>query len=533
MLKRVVSAIIALIEARVYIYEVDARASSFDATHRQIVRLLSAAIKMKSFMKTSFALSMCYALMLGAASVHGLASQSVDIVYDSGVDRDPVTLFLPDVSVPSDNSTVPDVPLVVLLHGRCMDGDSTERILRLKEQVDQKEFILALPDGARNRFWCSTCVRNGGVLNTRYGCRSWSATPSCCAASPISLRPADPEVWEPVDDVEHIAQVISAVKSQYNVADDKIYVVGWENGGFMAYRMACERPNLISGIVSISGLSFADAQTNCDAFNAATKTPVNILAIHGEFDNVPVDGGRFEGKPVPSVEETIAAWADHNGCDATSKTTTPDALASRNKLFPNNPDTDVVVFGNTSQCDAGGRTELRLIRGLNTELANAMTFNNEFAPSLLDWMFESPGVSNDIDAEEGGEEVAPAPSPSVETSSGPESGYDFCPPDVLRCPDGEMVTRQAPSCEFQCSNGAPTVDYLESICTRNDCCGTYGLCLSTSACAGVDCPNDITLRNYDDYMSAREGEGDSSSSAGSSFVHASALLGAVAALAVM
>ena len=163
--------------------------------------------------------------------------------------EDPITLYIPDVSVPDENNTAtpPDVPLVVLLHGRCMDGETVQRILRFNELVDDREFILALPEGARNRFWCSTCARLGGVLSTRYGCRSWAATPACCAATPFSLRPADPETWEPVDDVEHISQVINAVKTQYNVAEDKVYIVGWENGGFMAYRMACEKPDLLAG----------------------------------------------------------------------------------------------------------------------------------------------------------------------------------------------------------------------------------------------------------------------------------------------
>jgi len=491
------------------------------------------------FHRTMFSKIACTILLtlsLGIKSVYGLSSQEVDIVYTSGVDRDPIRLLIPDVALPTEanSTTPPSVPLIVLLHGRCMDADATNRILRLSEQVDSRGFILALPEGARNQFWCSTCTRLGGILNTRYGCRSWAATPACCSANPLSWRPGNPDVWEPVDDVEHLSQVIQAVKSQYNIAGDKVYIVGWENGGFMAYRMACEKPDVIAGIVSISGLSFADAQTNCAAFGATTKTPVNVLAIHGQFDNIPVDGGRFEGKPVPSVDETVAGWADHNGCDASAKVRSSDALVSRQKLLPNNPDTDVMFFGNVSECDVGGRTELRLIRGLNTELANAMTFTSTFGTSLIDWLFESSGVSNtgfiDVD---GDDDLAPAPgpSPSVETSSGPNQAYEFCPPDVLRCPDGEMVTRQAPTCSFQCSDGEPRVEYLEDICTPNDCCGTYGLCLPTSACAGASCPNDITLENYDAYMQARNVEPPSPRSSAATAAFTLALsAGALAAL---
>ena len=476
------------------------------------------------------------AFLLGNVGyARGLARQSLDIVYDNGVDRDPIALYLPDIAIDNTTTPAPAMPLVVLLHGRCMDGESTDRILRLKERVDEFGFALAVPEASRNRYWSSSAIRSGGVLGTRFGCRAWAATPSCCAAGRFALRPSEPETWEPVDDVAHISQTISAVKSAYNIADNKVYIVGWENGGFMAYRMACEKPDLIAGIVSISGLSFVDAPTNCAAFSDPNASPVNVLAIHGEFDNIPVDGGLFEGKPVPSVENTVFGWADHNGCVATTKIATPDAMVSRQKLLANAPDTDVVYFGNETSCDAGGRTELRLIHGLNTEVATAMTFSTQFTPEVLTWMFDNEGVSNTGVENGSAPAPAPAPTPTVETSSGPSRSYTFCPPDVLRCPDGQMVTRQVPTCDFQCSNGAPSLDYLETICTPGDCCGTYGLCLSTRACSGASCPNDITLENYDTYMNARNVDappGDSG--AGASFATAVVSLAVgVAALAVM
>jgi len=116
-------------------------------------------------------LSLVFGTLIAASQVSALARQELDIVYASGEDRDPITLYIPDVSVPDENNTAtpPDVPLVVLLHGRCMDGETVQRILRFNELVDDREFILALPEGARNRFWCSTCARLGGVLSTRYG----------------------------------------------------------------------------------------------------------------------------------------------------------------------------------------------------------------------------------------------------------------------------------------------------------------------------------------------------------------------------
>jgi len=94
-----------------------------------------------------------------------IATQEVDIVYenDDEYNRDPSRLFLPDVALP--NGTEPsgkEVGLVVLLHGRCMDGNSIEQLIDLKKHVDTREFILAVPEGHRQNFWCSTCSRSDG-----------------------------------------------------------------------------------------------------------------------------------------------------------------------------------------------------------------------------------------------------------------------------------------------------------------------------------------------------------------------------------
>lgn len=100
-----------------------------------------------------------------ALTADAIATQEVDIVYanDDEYNRDPSRLFLPDVALPS--GTEPsgkEVGLVVLLHGRCMDGNSIEQLIDLKKHVDTREFILAVPEGHRQNFWCSTCSRSDG-----------------------------------------------------------------------------------------------------------------------------------------------------------------------------------------------------------------------------------------------------------------------------------------------------------------------------------------------------------------------------------
>ena len=102
----------------------------------------------------------------------------------------------------------------------------------------------------------------------------------------------------------HIYQLIAAVRSQYEIDPTRVFVVGFENGGFMAHRMACEHPEVLSGIVSISGSSFLNA-SECEALNVESSSVpsnsfVNMLQISGRLDRVPsVNGGTFEGVDIP------------------------------------------------------------------------------------------------------------------------------------------------------------------------------------------------------------------------------------------
>jgi polyhydroxybutyrate depolymerase len=40
---------------------------------------------------------------------------------------------------------------------------------------------------------------------------------------------------------------------KYKVDDSQIFIVGWSNGGHMAYRLACEMSDRIAGIASFAG----------------------------------------------------------------------------------------------------------------------------------------------------------------------------------------------------------------------------------------------------------------------------------------
>ena len=90
------------------------------------------------------------------------------------------------------------------------------------------------------------------------------------------------------NDAEYIVTAIEKVKATYpNIDANCVYVFGIATGGFMASRLACEKPDYFAGIASFAGATFAD-ESKCKP----TKGTTNFLGVHGTGDTVvPIEGG--------------------------------------------------------------------------------------------------------------------------------------------------------------------------------------------------------------------------------------------------
>lgn len=192
--------------------------------------------------------------------------------YVFGGDR-PVELEAPDTY---DHDT--PTPLLVLLHGYGANAFVQTAYTGLDELVEEAGILFAAPDG----------------LVDGTGKQFWNAGPACCGVDA-------PEV----DDVAYIGGLIEEISAVWNVDPDRVYLVGHSNGGFMSYRMACDRPDLIAGIVNLAGAAHGDA-VPCDVGEA-----VSILHIHGDADDVVP----YEGTAAyPGAIESVTEWADRDGC---------------------------------------------------------------------------------------------------------------------------------------------------------------------------------------------------------------------------
>jgi polyhydroxybutyrate depolymerase len=190
------------------------------------------------------------------------------------------------VYVPTNLPSDARVPLLVFLHGLGGSGRELVEWVHLPEVADTLGFAFIAPDG----------------MLDRSGTRFWNAGDVCCNFNAI--------------DVDHVAELrrwIGQATADPHVDARRVYVIGFSNGGFMAYRAACELGSLLAGIVSIAGAGPSDT-TSCHP-----DRKLSVVQIHGDRDGiVKFDGGHLFAdtrRPrYPSAEKSLQYWAKFDGC---------------------------------------------------------------------------------------------------------------------------------------------------------------------------------------------------------------------------
>jgi polyhydroxybutyrate depolymerase len=236
-------------------------------------------------------------------------------------------------------------PLVVVLHGFGASGFLQTIFLGLSGWPAEREVILLAPDGT---------VDSDGR-------RFWNASPACCDFDDTG-----------VDDVAYLSGLIEEAIETYPVDPARVFLVGHSNGGYMAYRLACERADLVSAIAGLAG-----AATSLDGAGCDPARPVNVLHIHGTDDNdVEYDGGFNGDAGYPGAEESVRQWRVHNGCTGAGE------------LVPGRYDFDVTTAGTetgtqaATGCPEQGAVELWRMDGGG----HVPVMRPDFAATLWAWL---------------------------------------------------------------------------------------------------------------------------------------------------
>jgi poly(3-hydroxybutyrate) depolymerase len=140
-------------------------------------------------------------------------------------------------------------PAMIVLHGIKDTPEHFESVAGFKKYADRDGNLLAYPEGVRESF-------NAGL---------------CCG---------DASTYQ-VDDVTFLSNVVTDLRAR---GVSRISVVGFSNGGMMAYRLACERPDLVDTVGVMSGTLEIP---HCDG-------PIKALHVHGLKDTaVPFTGSLY------------------------------------------------------------------------------------------------------------------------------------------------------------------------------------------------------------------------------------------------
>ena len=198
------------------------------------------------------------------------------------------------IFVPDKLSNAKGVPLLLFLHGG--GGTSVSSSAMGMTKIASREgFIVAYPEGW-NKHWNDG--RNSEVFA---------------------------EQDKKIDDVKFLTALVKSLTKKYPVDQDKVFIAGVSNGGFMSQRMAMEKPELFAGVgIIIASMGRAIKK------DFSPSEPVSILFINGTEDKmVPYDGGAINVNLFPrlsrlrgtnksrgyciSTEEAVQLWVKRNG----------------------------------------------------------------------------------------------------------------------------------------------------------------------------------------------------------------------------
>jgi polyhydroxybutyrate depolymerase len=246
-----------------------------------------------------------------------------------GGDR-PVELQVPDVL-----QSRRKFPLIVVLHDYGSTGADQNAYFGITTDGGSEVVFVLAPDGTTDKA----------------GKQFWNADPTCC----------DIDHTNP-DDVGYLAKLIEQVGAAWPIDPSAVAVVGYANGGTMAYRLACERADVVSNIVVLAS---QPTSTAC-----APTRGVNVLEIHGTADDV---------VPYSVAGPSVQQWAVNDHCGTIGP---PGTSLDLDSVLAGNETLTQSVTG----CPPGITVDLWTIEGGGHHPTPVTTFG----PTVRQWVISHP-----------------------------------------------------------------------------------------------------------------------------------------------
>jgi polyhydroxybutyrate depolymerase len=170
------------------------------------------------------------------------------------------------------------LPLLIVLHGRGQSAPGVLSMTGFLALAQQRLVALVLPDGEQ---------------------RSWNAGSGCCAFAGAHQVP----------DVAFVAATVTDALRRWPIDPERIYLVGYSNGGKLAYSAVCAHPTLFAAVATYGAVPLSP----CPAGTPA----VSIMLAAGATDQVLPFHGKLSGHPpLPSVAQALVWLRAQDGCPA-------------------------------------------------------------------------------------------------------------------------------------------------------------------------------------------------------------------------
>ncbi|MGH3771845.1 MAG: alpha/beta hydrolase family esterase [Pseudonocardiaceae bacterium] len=174
------------------------------------------------------------------------------------------------------------VPLVIVLHGRGQSGSVAASQTGFLGLAQRRQAVLVFPDGEQ---------------------RSWNAGHGCCGFAGSRRVP----------DVPFVAAIVADAVHRWPIDVERVYLVGYSNGGKLAYSAVCAHPTLFAAVATYGAVPLSPCPPG--------TPPVPFLLAAGTADRMLASHGRPAGHPpLPAVPQAVDWLRIQDGCPARAQT---------------------------------------------------------------------------------------------------------------------------------------------------------------------------------------------------------------------
>ena len=185
--------------------------------------------------------------------------------------------------IPSNIDNLKNLPVIFNFHGYLGQAVQFFNQTDLVEIADNNGVVLVYPQGSS--------------LST--GASHWNAAPPNSSSKSFVNK-------SNADDIGFFKELLNEINQDNMIDLNRVYVIGYSNGGMFSHFLACNTDNIIAAIGDVAGTMLNETFENCNP-----SSPIPILKIHGTADGVVGYNGYNEGE-FKSVKEVLDFWKSHN-----------------------------------------------------------------------------------------------------------------------------------------------------------------------------------------------------------------------------